>query len=47
LSTQPQYQQQIKTMMTQLEDWKTVVDDPLDLNAPEASYDAFLRLTWD
>jgi len=47
LSNQPQYQQQIKAMMTQLEDWKKVVDDPLDLNAPEASYDAFLRLTWD
>jgi len=47
LSTEPQYQEQIKTMMAQLEDWKKVVDDPLDLHAPEASYDAFLRLTWD
>lgn len=47
LSEQPQYQDQIATMMGQLEDWKTIVEDPLDLNAPEASYDAFLTLTWD
>jgi arylsulfatase A-like enzyme len=47
LSENPQYQQQIQTMMVQLEDWKRVVDDPLDLDAPEASYDAFLKLTWN
>jgi len=47
LSELPQYQQQIQTMMIELENWKSIVDDPLDLNAPEASYDAFLKLTWD
>lgn len=47
LSDKPEYQQQIQTMMLELESWKKVVDDPLDLNAPEASYAAFLELTWD
>jgi arylsulfatase A-like enzyme len=47
LSQQPQYQKQISTMMSQLEDWKDIVEDPLDLDEPEASYDAFLRLTWN
>ncbi len=47
LSEQAQYQGQIATMMVQLADWQTIVEDPLDLNNPEASYDAFLTLTWD
>jgi len=47
LSKKPEHAERIETMMAQLEDWKKVVDDPLDLNAPEASYDAFLKLTWD
>jgi arylsulfatase A-like enzyme len=47
LSEKPEYQLQIQTMMAELEKWKTIVDDPLDLNAPEASYAAFLELTWD
>jgi len=47
LSAKPEYQLQIQTMMAELEEWKTIVDDPLDLNAPEASYAAFLELTWD
>ncbi len=47
LSGQAKYQGQIATMMGQLEDWKTIVEDPLDLKNPEASYDAFLSLTWD
>jgi len=47
LSQQPQYQAKISTMMVQLEDWQEIVEDPLDLDEPEASYDAFLRLTWN
>ena len=47
LSHKPEHGERIQTMMAQLEDWKKVVDDPLDLDAPEASYDAFLKLTWD
>ena len=47
LSEQPQHQTRIKNMMMVLDDWQKIVDDPLDLNEPEASYDAFLKLTWD
>jgi len=47
LSKIPKYQQQIQTMMAELQEWKTVVEDPLELDAPEASYAAFLELTWD
>jgi len=47
LSEKAEYQQQIQTMMVELEEWKTKVDDPLDLDEPEASYAAFLELTWD
>lgn len=47
LSLQPQYQGRIKEMMTQLIQWQEAVEDPLDFEQPEASYDDFLRLTWD
>ncbi len=47
LSGKPQHADRIKKMMVQLEDWKTVVGDPLVNDAPEVSYDAFLKLTWD
>jgi len=47
LSGQEKYQGQIATMMVQLDKWQATVEDPLDLANPEASYDAFLTLTWD
>ncbi len=47
LSHMTEHAARIQTMMAQLEDWKVVVGDPLDNNEPEASYDAFLKLTWD
>lgn len=47
ISSQPEHAERIAAMMVELEHWKTIVEDPLDLNAPEASYDAFLTLTWD
>ncbi|WOH35719.1 sulfatase-like hydrolase/transferase [Thalassotalea fonticola] len=47
LSTKPEHADRIVSMMAQLEEWKVIVEDPLDLNAPQASYDAFLKLTWD
>ena len=47
LSLQPQHQGRIQEMMTQLIKWQEVVEDPLDFAQPEASYDDFLRLTWD
>ena len=34
-------------MMLELKGWMKVVDDPLDLSEPEASYADFLKLTWD
>jgi len=47
LSNKPEYKLKIQTMLVELEEWKKVVDDPLNLDAPEASYAAFLELTWD
>jgi len=47
LSEKAEHAARIKEMMAQLEDWKKLVGDPLDNDAPEASYDAFLKLTWD
>lgn len=47
LSANPEYEQRIGHMMAELDRWQKVVDDPLDFSAPEASYDEFLKLTWD
>lgn len=47
LSQEPNQQKRIETMMAQLAKWQETVEDPLNFEQPEASYDAFLRLTWD
>ena len=47
LSTQPEQAERIENMMAELARWQKIVEDPLDLSAPEASYAAFLQLTWD
>jgi len=47
LSTLPEHAQRIENMMAQLAHWQKTVEDPLDFSAPEASYSAFLELTWD
>ena len=47
ISAMPEHAERIKQMMAQLKEWQQTVEDPLDFNEPEASYDAFLTLTWD
>jgi len=47
LSTLPEHTQRIENMMVELTRWQETVEDPLDFSAPEASYSAFLQLTWD
>jgi len=47
LSALPEHTQRIENMMAELARWQQTVEDPLDFSAPEASYSAFLQLTWD
>jgi hypothetical protein len=47
LAAMPEQAERIAEMMAQLAQWQEVVEDPLDLNAPEESYQDFLKLTWD
>ncbi len=47
LSVLPEHSQRIENMMAELANWQQKVEDPLDFSAPEASYSAFLQLTWD
>tara|TARA_B110000008_G_C16977196_1_gene566358 strand:- start:4542 stop:6074 length:1533 start_codon:yes stop_codon:yes gene_type:complete len=47
LAAMPEQAERIAEMMAQLAQWQEVVEDPLDFNAPEESYQDFLKLTWD
>ena len=47
ISAQPEQKLRITQMMKAMSQWQKTVEDPLDFDSPEASYDDFLRLTWD
>ncbi|MEH6550563.1 MAG: sulfatase-like hydrolase/transferase [Pseudomonadales bacterium] len=47
VSRLPEHSERIINMMAQLAEWQDIVEDPLDINDPQASYDDFLKLTWN
>ncbi|WP_435274141.1 sulfatase-like hydrolase/transferase [Psychrobium sp. nBUS_13] len=47
VSSKPEHRERIAIMMKELVRWQQLVEDPLNFATPEASYDAFLKLTWD